>query len=210
MLYDFRTYTLKPNAVPAVEKLFEAAMSTREKYSRLGGFFHTEFGTLNQILHIWPYEDLSDMETIRKATRIDESGEWPPKGFTDYTVTMESEHFQSAPFMEDWTGKQKLGNVYELRRYTLQPGSAPEVLKRWGAKIEGRIALSPLAGCWISAGTGGQQNILHHLWPYESLEHRAQVRAESIAKGVWPPKSAEFYQRMENKVLIPAAFSPLS
>ncbi|MEE8517528.1 MAG: NIPSNAP family protein, partial [Dehalococcoidia bacterium] len=110
---------------------------------------------------------------------------------------------------QDWTGPQKLGNVYELRRYTLMPNSAPEVLKRWGAKIEGRVALSPLAGCWTSAGAGGSQNILYHLWPYESVEHRSQVRAESVAKGLWPPGSAEFYQRMENKLLIPASFSPL-
>jgi hypothetical protein len=29
----------------------------REKHSKLGAFWHTEFGPLNQVIHVYPYED---------------------------------------------------------------------------------------------------------------------------------------------------------
>jgi hypothetical protein len=209
MIYDLRTYTLKPRSVPAVERLFADSMPTREKYSRLGAFFHTEVGPLNQIIHIWPYADLAELERVRAESAADSSGMWPPPGLMQYVVTMESELLTPAPFMVDWTGPQERGSLYELRTYDLVPGTRGDVMKAWASKIEGRIAYSPLAGCWVSLGTGGPQNRLHHLWAYASFEERARVRRETTAAGVWPSDTGESYLRQENKLLTPASFSPL-
>jgi hypothetical protein len=209
MIYDLRTYTLKPRSVPAVLKLFEEAIPTREKYSRLGAFFHTEIGPLNQIVHIWPYEDASEMQRVRGEASADPSGMWPPKGLTPHMAIQSSELIQPAPFMEDWTGPQKLGELYELRIYDLVPGTRGEVLKAWSSKIDGRREYSPLAGCWLSAGVGGLGNKLYHLWAYDNFEHRARVRAETTAAGVWPSDDGSNYLRQENKLLVPASFSPL-
>ena len=74
MIYDLRTYTLKPRSVPAVLKMFEEAIPIREKYSQLGAFFHTEIGPLNQIVHIWPYEDADEMQRVRREAAADPSG----------------------------------------------------------------------------------------------------------------------------------------
>lgn len=209
MIYDIRSYTLKPRSVPLVERLFAEAMPTREKYSRLGAFFHTEVGPLNQIVHIWAYEDSEQMQRVRAEAAVDPSGMWPPKGLAEYMVIQSSELVQPAPFMEDWTGPQRLGELYELRVYDLVPGSRGEVMKAWSSKIDGRRVYSPLAGCWLSAGFGGLGNKLYHLWAYDSFEHRAQVRAETSAAGVWPSDSGSNYLRQENKLLVPASFSPL-
>ena len=209
MIYDLRTYTLKPRSVPAVLKLFEEAIPTREKYSRLGAFFHTEIGPLNQIVHIWPYEDASEMQRVRGEASADPSGMWPPKGLTPHMAIQSSELIQPAPFMEDWTGPQKLGELYELRVYDLVPGTRPDVMKAWSSKIDGRRAYSPMAGCWLSAGFGGLGNKLYHLWAYDSFEHRAEIRAQTSAAGVWPSDDGSNYLRQENKLLVPASFSPL-
>lgn len=209
MIYDIRSYTLKPRSVPVVEKMFEEAMPTRTQYSPLGAFFHTEVGPLNQIVHIWAYNDAGHMQEVRTAAAADPSGMWPPKGLAEYMVVQSSELVQPAPFMEGWTGPQKLGELYELRVYDLVPGSRPAVLKAWGSKIDGRRAYSPMAGCWLSTGFGGLGNKLYHLWAYDSFEHRAKVRAETSAAGVWPSDDGSNYIRQENKLLIPASFSPL-
>ena len=84
MLYDMRTYTLKNGSLGTVEKLFEDAMPVREKYSRLGGFFHAESGVLNQIVHIWPYENLEHRREVRAEAAA--KGIWPPKGGGDELV----------------------------------------------------------------------------------------------------------------------------
>ena len=55
MIYEVRTYRLKPGSIPECEKRFAEALPHREKYSPLGAFWHTEIGPLNQIIHVWPY-----------------------------------------------------------------------------------------------------------------------------------------------------------
>jgi hypothetical protein len=209
MFYDMRTYTLKPGRVAEVEKLFAEALPTREKYSRLGAFFHSDIGVLNQVVHIWPYDDLEEMQRARVDSSADPSGQWPPVGLADHLVTMESEIVQSTPFMEDWTGPKAMGNIYELRTYSLLPGCVREVVKIWGEHIADRVPFSPLGGCWVPAGSGGTQNKLYHLWPYADLNERVKARNEARASGKWPPPSGQFYTRQESKILVPASFSPM-
>ena len=60
MIYEMRTYDLKPKSLPEVEKRFGEAYEKRRKYSELGAFWHSEIGPLNQIVHVWPYKDLAE------------------------------------------------------------------------------------------------------------------------------------------------------
>ena len=56
----------------------------------------------------------------------------------------------------------------------------------------------------------GDLNKFVHIWAYESLEHRADVRAEAMSKGIWPPKGRkETLQTQTNKIVLAAPFSPL-
>ena len=48
MIYEIRTYDLKPGSQPEVEKRFAAAYEHRRKHSELAAFWHTEIGALNQ------------------------------------------------------------------------------------------------------------------------------------------------------------------
>ena len=203
MLYEVRTYTLKPGSVGEVEKRFGDAVPYRDKYSKLGAFWHTDVGPLNQIIHVWPYEDLKHRDEIRAQAAKDTN--WPPK-IQEFIETMESEVFIPAPFMRA-LGNQTLGNVYEMRMYTYQPGKMSEVLKRWAEAVPDREKLSPLAACWYSE-VGGLNRFVH-VWPYKDLAERARIRTESQKLPNWPPKTREFLVSQMNKLLIPAAFSPM-
>ena len=77
MIYEVRTYTLKPGTVPEAEKRFGEVLQHREKYSPLGAFWHTELGPLNQIIHVWPYENLQHRFETRTQAMKDPN--WPPK-----------------------------------------------------------------------------------------------------------------------------------
>ncbi|MEK9659487.1 MAG: NIPSNAP family protein [Chloroflexota bacterium] len=209
MIYDLRTYTLKPRSVPQALELFGRSMPIRQRYSPLGGMFSTEVGPLNQIVHIWPYKDLAALERIRDEAASDPSRMWPPPGLREHMVIQQSEILAPAPFMAPWEGPQHLGNIYELRIYDLVPGSRMELMKNWSARIDARRAYSPLVGCWLSTGVGGVGNQLFHLWAYGSFEERLRIREETIAQGVWPVDDGRHYIRQQNKLLIPAPFSPL-
>ncbi|MDO8749596.1 MAG: NIPSNAP family protein [Dehalococcoidia bacterium] len=203
MIYEMRTYPLKPGTVPEFEERFGQALPHREKYSKLGAFWHTEIGPLDQVIHVWPYADAADQARVRAAAAQDPN--WPPKT-QEFTLSMESEILHPAPFMRPLEPRA-MGSIYEMRIYTYQSGSMPEVLKRWGEAIEERERHSPLAACWYT--DVGVLNRFFHVWPYRDFAERERVRQESRRNGHWPPPTREFLLRQENKLLAPAAFSPL-
>ena len=59
MIYDFRVYTLKPGATPDyMAAVKELALPIRQRYGiKLAGWYYTDVGELNQVVHIWAYED---------------------------------------------------------------------------------------------------------------------------------------------------------
>ena len=77
MIYEFRTYDIKPGSLAEVEKRFGEAYEFRKTLSPLAAFWHTEIGPLNQIIHVWPYKDLEERAKVRAAAY--KSGQWPPK-----------------------------------------------------------------------------------------------------------------------------------
>src|SRR5690349_18499032 len=96
--------------------------------------------------------------------------------------------------------------ILELRTYTIQPGSLPQVLERFAAKLPERTKLSPFGGFWSTEL--GKLNQIMHLWPYENAGERERIRAEAVKAGVWPPNASEFLMEMESKIIVPAPFSP--
>ena len=104
-------------------------------------------------------------------------------------------------------GDRKIGPIYEMRTYTYAGGDIAKVLDAWAGAIEEREKLSPLAGCWFSEI--GALNKFVHLWAYQTLEERARIRDEGRAKGIWPPQSGVVPLKQENKILLPAEFSPM-
>ena len=59
MIYDFRVYTLKAGATPDyMAAVKELALPIRQKYGiKLAGWYYSDVGELNQVVHIWGYED---------------------------------------------------------------------------------------------------------------------------------------------------------
>src|SRR5438552_4754792 len=118
MLYEVRTYTLRPGTLAEFEERFAKRLPLREKHSKLGAFWHTEFGPLNQAIHVYPYDDLRQRTSVRAAMAQDTALAQLPGG-GDLIAAMESEIMNPAPFMRP-LGSQDYGtgNVYEMRTYT--------------------------------------------------------------------------------------------
>jgi hypothetical protein len=73
MIYEFRTYTLHPRTLPEVLKRFGEALPKRERFSKLAAFWYTEIGPLNQVIHVWPYENGAERSRIRAESVKDGS-----------------------------------------------------------------------------------------------------------------------------------------
>ena len=82
MIYEIRTYTLKPGAVSEFEKRLAACMSS-------------EVGRLNVWVHIWPYASLEERDRIRvESFKLDT---WPPKT-REFMISMENKFMIPASF----------------------------------------------------------------------------------------------------------------
>jgi len=205
MIYEVRTYTLKPGSVGTFEENFAAALPHREKYSKLGAFWHTEIGPLNQVIHVWPYESVEERNSIREEAG--KNPNWPPKNDPDMYVNMNSEIFIPAPFMRSLGGDQALGALYEMRSYTYKVGSINKVIDIWADAVPAREEFSPLVAA-MHTDTGGLNKWVH-IWAYDNLDQRKNVRAEASKTATWPPPTREFLVSQENKIMIPSSFSPM-
>jgi hypothetical protein len=73
MFYEMRTYRLKTGTVPQYLKLVgdEGIEIQRQHLGNLVGYFFSEIGRINEIVHIWAYTDLNDREARRAALAAD-------------------------------------------------------------------------------------------------------------------------------------------
>src|SRR2546422_1280054 len=99
MIYEVRTYTLRTGAVAEFEDRFAKRKPLREKHSKLGAFWHTDFGPLNQVIHAWPYEDLQHRTAVRDAMAKDTALQQLPGG-RDLIVEQQSDIMIPAPFID--------------------------------------------------------------------------------------------------------------
>jgi hypothetical protein len=211
MIYEVRTYDIKPKSLGEVEKRFGEAYEFRKTLSPLAAFWHTEIGPLNQIIHVWPYKDIAERDRIRAEAVA--SGNWPPK-IGEFIVNMRSEIFIPFKFSPE-IKPGKMGPYFEMRTYTFAPGELGKIQNVWEKALPERQKISPLVGIWYSE-LGGL-NRFTHIWAYPSLDARNETREKASATGAWPPSAYAKRENMpdallvaqENKIVMPSAFSPL-
>ena len=205
MIYEIRTYNLPTGQLQEYWKRFSEKLPGRETFSNLGEHWYTEFGLLNQMVAIWPYEDLDQRAQIRRQAEAGPNPKWLPDT-GELIVDMVSEIYLPAPFMTP-LGERNIGSLYEMRLYTYPAQAIPQVLQAWSDHIVERETLSPLAGCWYSE-YGGVNNFIS-LWAYTSFEERLQIREAARTQGIWSPQNTVTPIRQENKSLFPVPFSPM-
>ena len=127
MIFEFRTYTLHPRTLPEFVKRFGDALERRLTYSKLAAFWYTEIGPLNQVIHVWPYENALERSKIR--TQAVKDGVWPPK-VSEFIAEMRAEIFEPLAFSPPMSPSND-GPYFEMRSYTLKPGAIPEMAQRW-------------------------------------------------------------------------------
>ena len=73
MIVELRTYAIRPGAVKTFLDLYEAGPLEiqRSTLGNLLGYFVTETGSLNNVVHMWGYADLEDRKRRRDALAAD-------------------------------------------------------------------------------------------------------------------------------------------
>jgi hypothetical protein len=210
MIYELRTYTLQPGTQgPYLKLSSEVGRKARgDRYGKLEGFWTTEFGTLNQVVHLWSWADLNERERLRAELARNE--EWT-KGYLpqirSMLVAQENKILSAARPLQP---PAEPGHVYELRWYRTQVGKAGEWLAHYTAILPVREKYSKNVGLWQTEM--GPLNEVVHLWAYRDLNHRAAVRAQALQDPEWQAflaKATPFLLEMKSIILNPAPHSPM-
>lgn len=100
MLVEERTYTLHMGKVPEYLRLYEQeGLAVQEPIlGNLVGYFSTEFGTLNQVVHLWGYADLADRAERRARLLADDRWQTYVAKIRPLVAHMENRLLIPAPF----------------------------------------------------------------------------------------------------------------
>lgn len=76
MIVEMRTYSLVPGSTGAWLRLYEAKGLPihREILGNLLGYFSTEIGDVNEVIHMWGYASFDDRQ--QRRARLSQSADW--------------------------------------------------------------------------------------------------------------------------------------
>ncbi len=200
--YELATLSTSIGAAPKAAPAIEAWCREGEARGRLLGCWSSEIGLLNQILVLRGFDSDAELQAERHRTLRSAS----PFGCAEWLTALSLDAY--APFPElPPVQPGSFGPVYEVRSYLLKTGGLAPTMAAWKAALPARLAVSPLV---VVMHTLDGPPRFTHIWPYPSLNDRAAIRADCVARGIWPPKGgADWLAEMRSTICLPTAVSPL-
>ena len=210
MIYELRTYTLRAGTGLAVAKnAGEVGREIRgDDYGTLEGYWLTEIGPLNQVMHLWSYSDLNERQRLRGELAKNER--WSKEYIPLVRERLIRQDIRLLDPILPLKAPEAEGNIYEYRNYRTAPGRVREWAKLFQEIMPMREEYSKNVGAWVTEA--GQPNEVSHLWAYPSVDARSERRAAVAADPRWKEflgRAGPLLEEMHSTILLPAAHSPL-
>eukprot|EP00052_Salpingoeca_macrocollata_P030924 m.321477 g.321477 ORF g.321477 m.321477 type:complete len:237 (+) comp25422_c0_seq1:126-836(+) len=209
-IFELRTYSIQPQHFGEFLSLTNEKIGLRTAHSPLIGYWTSEYGGLNEVVHIWEYDSYTQRAGVRKALAGDQ--EWQKSYMSKMTPMLQKQDnivMYQLPFVP--ITKPKEGpNMYELRFYHFKPKNEGKLLQVLQEAVKERNKFSQPLGMWKTEF--GPLSAVVHVWPYRSLEERHAIREQAQASKEFGELAAQVNKLTVSKfskVLSPAPFSPL-
>lgn len=95
--------------------------------------------------------------------------------------------------------------IHEIRAYQVDQADVAEFERLFGDAYVDREVFSPLTGFWHTVDQSVSEVI--HIWPYEDLAQRTELRSAAAQHPNWPPPTSRFINRMVAEVVLPFEFA---
>jgi hypothetical protein len=210
MIYELRTYTFHPGKLPEYLKLnAEVGRKIRgDGYGTFEGGFTTEFGVLNQYVHLWSYPDLNERERLRGELGKNEA--WGKEYVSKIRPLLLAQQNKILSLVTPFKPPSDTGNVYELRWYRAHPGKLGEWFTLTKGILPTREKYSRNVAYWQTEVSQLNEGV--HLWVYKDLNERAAVRAKTMQDPDWLAflaKALPLLQQQDAVILNPTQPSPM-
>lgn len=201
-LYDLAILTVEIGSVPTAVEAISAWTGHASARGRLLGCWTSELGALNRIAVLRGYATEPDQEA--EQFRLLHSAS--PFGCAGVLTALSVDRYRPFPDLPPIeTGA--FGPVYEVRTYTLKAGGLAPLMAAWSPMLPARMAASKLVT--VMHTLDGPPRITH-IWPYPDLVARAEIRADTVRRGIWPPKTSMYLSDMQSNIYLPTTISPLT
>ncbi|MGE0796952.1 MAG: NIPSNAP family protein [Lautropia sp.] len=210
MIYELRQYTLAPGSAGDYLKKNETIgrKIRGDKYGKLEGYWVTEFGTLDRLVHLWEYEDLNQRERLRLDLTQNEA--WKRDYIPKIQFNLVGQKVDFLYPIAALTPPADAGNVYEMRWYQTRPGDANAFI----GLLEG---VAPLYQRFVRQvgllrTEPSRLSEVIQLSVYRSLDERSEKLARLEQEPEWQTflqRASPLLSRVTASALRPAKFSPM-
>lgn len=195
-MYLLNFIRVKPGALDQVEAIINEisiSFTDRSKPLRL---WRTDIGQLNQLIVLWSLGDGENEINHANSNLVSTHPE-----LAGLIVENVYQVLRPAPFSPPiFTGASS--PVNEIRTYRYKNEFVGEVIAKWAKKIQARTTLSDLLFCGYTES--GPISEWVHIWPYNDLLERSEVRHSAIAQGLWPPGAFSGLIDQTSMIVVPA------
>ena len=211
MIYELRTYTVKPGTLGDIVKAASTVSREirKDDFGKLEGYWFTEIGPLNQVMHMWSYRDYDERTRLR--AELGKNPRWTGEYLPLLRPLLLRQDVRLLNAIRAPVAPETTGNVYELRNYRAKPaGAAKQWLDAFTTVLPAREKYSKIVGLWQTEA--GQPNEVCHIWAYPSLNARAEARGNAMKDPAWLEflgKGPPLLEEMHSTIMLPAPHSPL-
>ena len=211
MIYELRTYTVKPGTLGDMVKA--ASTVSRDirgdNFGKLEGYWSTEIGPLNQVMHMWSYRDYDERTRLR--AELGKNPRWTGEYLPLIRPLVVRQDVRLLNAIRAPVAPGTTGNFYEFRNYRARPaGAAKQWLDALTVALPAREKYSKIVGLWQTEA--GQPNEVCHIWAYPSLNARAEARGNAMKDPAWQEflgKGGPLLEEMHSTIMLPAPHSPM-
>src|ERR1044072_7209807 len=152
MIYELRTYTVKPGTLGDMVKAARTVSADIRKndYGKLEGYWMTEIGPLNQVLHMWSYNSFEERAKLR--AELSKNPRWTSEYIPHVRPWRVGQNARLRNAIKPPVAPASPGNVYELRNYRGKPaGGLKQWLDAFTAVLTESEKYSKIVGLWQTA-----------------------------------------------------------
>lgn len=202
-LYQLINITIKMGTTATVAAGIQSFYQDEAAKGKLLGVFFSDIGELNQVVVLRSYASQQELDDENTRLAAQENLFGASENIIRYSV----ENFAGFDFLPE-VEVGEFGPVYEIRTYELKHGGVPHVLEAWKNAVPTRTQYSKLTIAMYALDCTPR---IVSIWPYASLNERSEVRAKSVADGIWPPKGGPQWltHEMRSMIALPTSVSPL-
>ena len=211
MLYELRTYTVKPGTLGDIVKA--ASTVSRDvrgdNYGKLEGYWFTEIGPLNQVMHMWSYPSYDERTKLRGE--LAKNSRWNNEYIPLIRPIVVRQEIRLMNAIRPPVAPATPGSIYELRNYRARAiGPVRQWIEAFTAVLPEREKYSKIVGLWQTEA--GQPNEVCHIWAHPDLNARAEARGDAMKDPAWQEfltKGPGYLEEMHSTIMLPAPHSPL-